>query len=61
MSKPVALTDEEIREIEIRLNKGWPLLRHHIEPLIAMARERNLWATTKGTEQPAAGSYTVTC
>lgn len=60
MSKPVALTDEQIQEIEVRLNKGWQLGRHHIEPLIAMARERNLLATTKATEQPSSVNMTVT-
>lgn len=51
MSKPVALTDEQIREIEDRIIRGWVVRRDQWVALIAMARERNLMATTKATEQ----------
>lgn len=53
MRKPRALTEVQIAEIEDRLNRGWPIRRHHIEPLIAMARERNALLAEK---QSAAGA-----
>ncbi len=41
MSKPTALTDAEIKDIETRLEKGWVVRRDQQEALCAMARERN--------------------
>lgn len=41
MSKPVALDEAGIAEIEQRLSKGWVIRRDQIATLIAMARERN--------------------
>lgn len=41
MSKPTALSEPELAEIETRLAKGWVIRRDQIEALIAMARERN--------------------
>ncbi len=49
MSKPSALTDAQIAEIEDRMRRDWPIRRHHIEPLIAMARERNQLVAEKMT------------
>lgn len=41
MSKPIALDEAGLKDIEERLMKGWVVSRRHIEALIAMARERN--------------------
>jgi hypothetical protein len=45
MSKPIALDDAGLNEIEQRLQKGWVIRRDQIEALIAMARERNEFAS----------------
>ena len=42
MSKPIALTEADLAEIEMRLAKGWVIRRDQVESLIAMARERNV-------------------
>lgn len=39
MSKPTALTEAQIAEIEWRMKKGWAPKRWEVEPLLAMARE----------------------
>lgn len=60
MSKPVALTDAEIADIELRLKKGWVVRAFEYEPLLAMARERNrlMAAQAATTEQPNHGLVT---
>lgn len=60
MSKPTALTDDEIRQIEDRIIRGWVVCRDEWSALVAMARERNLLVSTKTSEQ-VASSYAGMC
>lgn len=39
--KPMALSDADLSDLELRLAKGWVVRRDQIQSLIAMARERN--------------------
>lgn len=39
--KPYACSNEQLDALEERMRKGWAFHRWHLEPLLAMARERN--------------------
>ena len=60
MSRPVALTDVQIAEIEDRVIRGWVVRRDQWVALIAMARARNLMMTTKGDTQAASAQAMFT-
>lgn len=47
MTKPYALTDEQIEKIRQRSIQNWQIHRDDIEALCAMARERNAQTTPK--------------
>lgn len=56
LTKPAALTDDQIRELEDRIIRGWVVRRDQWSALIAMARERNaliaMKAEAMATELP---------
>lgn len=41
LPKPFAYTNAQLDELVERMQKGWAFHRFHLEPLLAMARERN--------------------
>lgn len=41
LPKPFAFSNAQLDGLVERMQKGWAFHRHHLEPLIAMARERN--------------------
>jgi hypothetical protein len=49
MGKAVTLSDEELTDLEARLNKGWVIRPDQVRALIAMARERNQLASVRST------------
>jgi hypothetical protein len=59
MTKPVALTDSELEEQLLRVNKGWVVKYDVMKSLIAMARERNAYvraAEDQRVQQAIAGA-----
>jgi hypothetical protein len=52
MGKAVTLSDEELTELEARLNKGWVIRPDQVRALIAMARERNQLAASIRSSMP---------
>jgi hypothetical protein len=52
MGKAVTLSDEELTELEARLNKGWVIRPDQVRALIAMARERNQLAASMRSSIP---------
>lgn len=61
MSKPPALSEEALKDIEMRLVKGWVVRRDQTQALIAMARERNAMLEGANAKPGAqqANTYTV--
>ena len=41
MAKPLALTEDQIKNLERRVVQNWQIHRDDMEALFAMARERN--------------------
>lgn len=56
MSKPLALTEDEIKKIEHRVIQRWQIHRGDMEALIAMAREFN---AMKQSPQPVNATFTL--
>jgi hypothetical protein len=52
MGKAVTLSDEELTELEARLNKGWVIRADQVRALIAMARERNQLTASRRSSMP---------
>ena len=52
MGKIVILSDEELTDLEARLNKGWVIRPDQVRALIAMARERNQLAASVRSAMP---------
>ena len=47
MTKPLALTDSDLRDLTLRVSKGWVVRYDQMRALIAMAEERNLLMAEK--------------
>ena len=56
MSKPLALTEEQIKALEHRMIQRWQIHRGDMEALIAMAREFN---AMKQSPQPVNITFTM--
>ena len=52
MGKAVTLSDEELTDLEARLNKGWVIRPDQVRALIAMARERNQLSASVRSSMP---------
>ncbi len=60
MSKPLALTEEQIKALEHRVTQRWQIHRGDMEALIAMARERNVMvAGQKPASSPFPATYSL--
>lgn len=61
MSKPQALSDTEIRQIEDRIIRGWVIRRDEWAALVAMARERNLMVAERAKVAERDAQMGVAC
>ena len=56
MSKPLALTEDQIKALERRVKERWQIHPDDMKALFAMAREFN---AMKQTAQPVSATYTL--
>lgn len=59
MSKPLALTEEQIKNLEHRVTQRWQIHRGDMEALFAMARERNALVGGKPQEDARVNTLMV--